>query len=1725
MSKSKINERLVKFFASINSDEKHSLFENSDTKAIGFLWETDSNGIYTKCEKQVSEVIGFTPDEVIGNPLVSFQLPFTEQVRFREILHNASFPLEIEVIFQTKDKINQKSRLTIFQKLDKNQNLSGYRGFCEQLLSKQQIQTAGLDSSSLKTEISSDESATSKKRSKKSRSEKSSVPTHEKKKLSTKKLVISDQDRENGKKEDTQKLSKREKSTQNLKPSLTSPLSEKKAESDSNHRGIPSSSRDINGVAFVGDHFEPSVSVWTAQAQTGFDENNLVSISSDQGTPAILAAPIKLQDEKSGLIEIIDDQTNRVWTTEDHQFIQEVTRQLGLALENTRLYSTIQRELSERVKAEREALRRNRDLTNLNVMSKELNKLVSKKELYETVSELLQEMMSSENILIAIHDKEKNLLSFPVCVVNSIKMNLSSRPLENGYQEKILDSREPLLINRNLNVSLAEKEIDHSTYLPLSLLAVPLIANDQSLGVISIFNYQNEDAFDQIQVEMLSSVASQIATSLQNIDLFSDVSDALGIIKKRQRIQSLITDVVARLGNNGSSELHYLLETLRQASDCESVFFAKTQLNENGEYCWYITATTEPHSSESETQRKDNIPLRVNDFSNWTNHLNKNGWFICSYDSASESEKQFFEFNKLCSILLLAVNCHENEPCCLLMLNSCRSNKEWDEELIDLLRVASGAFGNTLIRESLLEKLQKSLIETENLYAASHRVALSDNMQDMLGAIISSVSESSITRGEIILFDYDLYGKISRMIVIANYHNGEGSPPFEIGIEYPLSPFVPIFSCQFPIYVDDIQYWNAEDAIKDSLKNQNILSLALLPLWSGSVQIGILNLQTCHAYQFTNLEKRSYPPLIDQMATAIQNMRLFDSTQNALAETELLYKISSGITKSANMEELINLIGEQAMPRNCDSMFLYLVYRERTSETSEYDLAGSYALEGISTSISQRISTSAIPFIRFPSTDPTIIQDTSKIELSSTGQNFFNHSKLKSAYIIPLQTASNPVGFIIAGSHQLAKLDEKESHTLQIIGNNVAVAIERQRLLFEAQRRALELQTAAEIARDTTSTLSQDILLNRIVNLLKDRFGYYHCSIFLIDDENKYAVIKEATGEAGKLMKQNNHKLAVGSKSVIGTCLASRQPVVVNDTSLSPVFYPNPLLLETRSEMGIPLKIGGRIIGALDLQSKTTNSFSNNEIAVLNILSDQISVAIENARAYALSQQAVQEMRELDRVKSQFLANMSHELRTPLNSVIGFSRVILKGIDGPINKVQEQDITSIYNSGMNLLNMINEILDLSKIEAGKMELQLEEISLIDVIKKAVSTATGLIKDKPVELIEVIPDGLPTIKGDQIKLGQVVLNLLSNAIKFTEKGPIRIEAALSKVVNQNPEIKVTVTDSGVGIAPEDQPKLFQRFSQVDDSPTRKTGGTGLGLSISKSLIEMHGGKIGLESSEPGKGSTFFFTLPVSGLTKGLDASHLAHGENVILSIDDDPQVIELYERFLRNYGFEVVGLTSPSKALEKALELKPFAITLDIMMPEVDGWQVLSNLKQDERTRDIPILVCSIVEDEEKGFNLGASEYLVKPFLQGDLINAIHRINRDNSSVEVLIIDDDPDDLKFVKKMVEAEPSFHPTLAQGGNSALDILHNLTPDLIILDLFMPDMNGFELLEHFKSEPRLSKIPVIVLTGAELSPEQKNQLTESSKALSTHGLLKESDILKNMEEALNRIKSLQH
>ncbi|HAV76735.1 MAG TPA: hypothetical protein DCX53_05200 [Anaerolineae bacterium] len=665
------------------------------------------------------------------------------------------------------------------------------------------------------------------------------------------------------------------------------------------------------------------------------------------------------------------------------------------------------------------------------------------------------------------------------------------------------------------------------------------------------------------------------------------------------------------------------------------------------------------------------------------------------------------------------------------------------------------------------------------------------------------------------------------------------------------------------------------------------------------------------------------------------------------------------------------------------------------------------------------------------------------------------------------------------------------------------------------QRRNTYLAASSEIGRLVTSTLDIKTIFTRTVNLMNDRLGFYFASIYQIDEDGFHAVFREGTGDAGKSMKAQNHRVSVGSQTIVGRASGRGEIVITNDVQKEPYYQPNPLLLDTRSEVAIPLIVGGRVLGVLDIQSTDAQAFSTDDLSVLQSLADQVAVAINNATLFDESQELIKNLKEVDQLKSQFLANMSHELRTPLNSIIGFSRVILKGIDGPVTDMQNQDLTAIYNSGQHLLGLINDILDLARIEAGKMEINFEEVHISEMVHSVFSTAKGLVKEKPIQLIEKIPADMPTIRGDTMRVRQVLLNLMSNASKFTDEGTITVQSIVQKGPSGKLEALINVIDTGPGITPEGQEKLFKAFSQVDGSATRTSGGSGLGLSICANLVQLHGGRIGVLSEE-GKGSTFWFTIPLYHQ----EFEDIPEGKKVVLAIDDDPQVISLYERYLNPQGYHVVPLTDPTRAKERIAELKPFAVTLDIMMPNIDGWMVLTDLKSDPATRGIPIIICSIVEQTDKGFNLGAADYLVKPILEEDIVNALVRLNKNGNIHEVLVIDDDPNDLRLIEKILNEHGQFKATLAEGGRKGWEAIITKAPDAIILDVFMPDMDGFTILEKLREDSSFRDIPVLVVSGGGLTNEQQKQLADYGQRLIAKGSLKEGDLIASIETALKRI-----
>ncbi|MFN8398836.1 MAG: GAF domain-containing protein [Anaerolineales bacterium] len=854
------------------------------------------------------------------------------------------------------------------------------------------------------------------------------------------------------------------------------------------------------------------------------------------------------------------------------------------------------------------------------------------------------------------------------------------------------------------------------------------------------------------------------------------------------------------------------------------------------------------------------------------------------------------------------------------------------------------------------------------------------------------------------------------------------------------------------------------ESVRQALLERGTKNLLLLPLLSEEEVIGTIGVAFYDANRvITQDEIRILETIVTQIATAVQKNQLFTQVEQSETNFRALFSAMEDVVLVINREGRYMQIAPtnpSLLVRTPNDML-----GKTFHELLPLDIADSF-LAKVQEAL---ISETKVQF---------------EYELAISGQLFW---------------------FLAT----LTKLDEQ---SVFWVARDIT---ERKKAEEAIQRRNQYLAVSAEIGKLVTSILDLSTIFARTVNLITERFNVYHAAIFIVEETGFNAILKEGTGEAGAEMKKAEHSLQLNNKSIVGSVALTGNLVVANNVLENPLYMAHPLLEETRSELAIPLKIGTRIIGVIDMQSREMNSFNEDEVSVLQTLADQVAVAIDNARSFELSQQAVMEMREADRLKSQFLANMSHELRTPLNSIIGFSRVILKGIDGPVTELMQQDLTAIYNSGQHLLGLINDILDSAKIEAGKMELAFDEVNIQDLTHSVLSTMSGLIKDKPIEMRQFIEQNTPTVRADAIRIRQVMINLLSNAAKFTEEGSITVNVSSYREEGKK-LVKISVTDTGAGISAQDQEKLFQAFSQVDASPTRKSGGTGLGLSICKQLINMHGGQIWVESKE-GEGSTFHFTLPLFNKESDLEDE----GNKVILTIDDDPQVIGLYERYLQPQGYHVHPLTNPSQAVEIAKQVKPFAITLDIMMPGTDGWTVLDALKSDSSTRNIPVIICSIVEDIEKGFNLGASDYLVKPILEEDLVNSLDRLNADGSIREVLVIDDNPNDLRLIGKMLNDDGRYKPILAEGGRNGWAIISSGTPPhAIILDLFMPEMDGIQILEQLQSDKRLRDIPTIVISGMDVTPEQKNKLKEFGQRLLTKGSFNESELLTSIQRSLDRL-----
>jgi PAS domain S-box-containing protein len=506
----------------------------------------------------------------------------------------------------------------------------------------------------------------------------------------------------------------------------------------------------------------------------------------------------------------------------------------------------------------------------------------------------------------------------------------------------------------------------------------------------------------------------------------------------------------------------------------------------------------------------------------------------------------------------------------------------------------------------------------------------------------------------------------------------------------------------------------------------------------------------------------------------------------------------------------------------------------------------------------------------------------------------------------------------------------------------------------------------------------------------------------------------------------------------------------------------------------------------------------------------------------------LRDMRELDkarqaaeianRAKSQFLANMSHELRTPLNAIILYTELLRDEASDRHLDVFLPDLKKIHGAAKHLLALINDVLDLSRIESGKLELHPETFDVSTLVRDVVTTIQPLAQKNANTLNVNCPEGIGSMHADPTKVRQSLFNLLSNACKFTEGGTVRLE-----VERDGSWFNFRVIDTGIGITPEHLSNLFKPFSQVDPSATRRFGGSGLGLAITRHFSQAMGGDIAVES-QPGVGSTFTIRLPAgdaggsheAGIPAAVMTSSSAKPRrDVVLVIDDDPTTREVLGQFLGKKGIRVVTASGGEEGLAMARQLHPRAITLDVVMPKMDGWKVLSTLKADPELAKIPVVLLTILDERQKGFRLGAADYLVKPVDPGRLTAALQRYAGDPAARRILVVDDDADLRRRLGKLLEKD-GWTVAEAADGREALSRLDE-RPSLVLLDLIMPGTDGFAFLAELRRRPEYRSLPVIVLTAKDLAAADHERLRGSIEAVIQKGSLDSDELLAELEAAL--------
>ncbi len=1422
-------------------------------------------------------------------------------------------------------------------------------------------------------------------------------------------------------------------------------------------------------------------------AEQAFAEFGLKVVSGTGSPKSFLFVPLIVGNKVTSYVSLQNVDKENAFSDSDVRLLETLANSMSVALENARLFDETNRLLKE-------TEQRTAELAIINSVQEGLASKLDIQAIYDLVGDKIRDVFDTQGITISFFDRQTNHISHPYYLYKGERIIEAGFEYGKGLTSLVIQKGHPLLINENaverfreLGVVYAADESEEDTC--KSWLSVPLISGGQVNGTIKLENYEKEFAYSESDVSLLQTLANSISVALENARLFDETTRLLKETEQRTAELAVINSVQEGLAKELDIQGIYDLvgERIRNLFDAQAVIIRTFDHSTGNEHLRFaiekgkrIYNEPRPFMWANKQLIASKESLLINE--NYLETSKKYGGTGVSSVIKGETPR---------SALFVPMMLGDVVKGSISLQNVDRENA-FSESDLGLLTTLSNSMSVALENARLFDETNRLLKETEQrtaelavINSVQEGLAKELDMQGIYNLVGDRLCELFPDTGALVIrtFDYD-----------------SGTEHFHYAIEKRIrlvidpQPFIwaskHLIQDRKPIHINE-NYLETSKKYGGTgvTKGHPPKSAVFVPMLVGDTVKGSISLQNVDKENaFTESDLRLLTTLTNSMSVALENARLFDETNRLLKETEqrtaelaVINSVQDGLVREMDMQAIYDLVGN----RICE-LFDTQTVLIRTFDHETGNENWRFVIEKGKRYFSEPRPLNWANKQLINTKQPLLINE-NYVETARRfgGTGVSKGQPPKSAMFVPMV-----VGDVVRGSVSLQNIDRENAFTesdmrlLTTLTNSMSVALENARLfdettllLAESKQRATELSTVNSISKGLASQLNTDDLVKMVGDQLKNLFKANIVYLALLNKKNNIIYFPYQFGDNMAPMK-----LGEGLTSKI---IITGEPLLINKDvgELTEQLGIQKIGIPSASYLGVPIPVGDENLGVLSVQStEHENRFNENDLRLLTTIASSVGVALRNATLFEDVKLAKMEAETASKAaekandaKSAFLSTVSHELRTPLTSVLGFAKIIRKRLDEKIFPIVDksdaktvktigqisENLHVVISEGERLTHLINDVLDLAKIEAGKMEWNQENVSMPEVAERAIAATTSLFDQKALKLIKKIDTDLPEITGDKDKLIQVIINLISNSVKFTDKGSVTCRAYQEKG-----ELIVSITDTGIGIAPGDYGAVFEQFKQVGgDTLTDKPKGTGLGLPICKEIVEHHGGRIWVES-EVGKGSTFSFALPVNKTSAPARPLHLddlvkqlkeqvAHSQlNIIgqasniLIVDDDDSIRSLLNQELGDAGYTIEEACNGKEALEKVRANRPDLIILDIMMPEMNGFDVAAVLKNDPTTMDIPIIVLSVVQDKARGFRIGVDRYLTKPIDTNLLFNEIGSLlEQGKSKKKVMIVDEDSGAVKTLTDVLTTK-GYEVTESVENELVAKAIAN-QPDIIIIN----------------------------------------------------------------------------